>query len=522
MPKEGTSGDPATSWSKLQAIAAVHRDRTPSSYFEDEAWLDSANLETDGLCIDWSMQRLDREAFGLLCDLANEMGVSDYLRRQLSGEEVNPTEQRAALHTANRGTQTSNPELDRHFADSRNQVLDFASSVLDGRIRAFGDESFTDVVHIGIGGSHLGQAFVCDALHTTHLNVHFLSNTNPQRRSELLASLKPSRTLVIVASKSFSTDETLQHYHAIQDWFVERTGEPSSLVRNFAIVTANDEAVKDLSCAKFIIPQEIGGRFSLWSAMGLPVALSIGTYQFIELLAGARSMDVHVASTETSENAAFILALLTVWNSNCLGTSSHVVLPYNPKLERLPGHLQQLEMESLGKSHQTSSSPINVRTTPVIWGGPETDGQHAWHQWLHQGTHQFSADFIASSEQSDSNQWMLSNCLAQQHLMFAGHVDSTAPHKTVAGGHGSTLILLDKLDAHGIGKLIALYEHKVACLGHLWGVNTFDQWGVERGKVIAKEIYGALTKDSRNIGNKLLDKRVRKIVAKSKSWQSTG
>lgn len=251
--------------------------------------------------------------------------------------------------------------------------------------------------------------------------------------------------------------------------------------------------------------------------MGLPVLLAIGPARFEELLQGANLIDQHVSTAPSSSNAAVILALLALWNTNFLAASSHAVLAYVATLRWLPAYLQQLEMESLGKSVTIEGESVPHHTTSVIWGGEETDGQHAWHQWLHQGTHAYSADFIATTERRHKNdRWTLANCLAQHHVAFNGHSDEATPEKYIEGGHGSTLILLDRTDAKTIGMLLALYEHKVACLGYLWNINPFDQWGVERGKVMAEDINTALSDAGHTLSNPLLDARVRKILPRQR------
>lgn len=518
MPEDKDSALPTNIWSKVSALAARHRGQDPHRYFDDEHRFEQTSLELDGLFLDWSMQRLDSSTFQALCDLADECGVRERLRNQFAGAVVNTTEDRAALHTALRGTPTADPSLNQTFRDATDEICDFAEGVLTGDIKGSSGDDFTDVIHLGIGGSHLCQAFLSEVLQDTHLHVHFLSGLNANKRSQLLQKMNPSTTLVIVASKSFTTPETQKHFSAVKEWLSRHATEPQAWHNNLVIVTSNTEAASELQCKKFLVPLEIGGRYSVWSAMGLPVVLSAGTTRFRELLSGARAMDEHVAQARTANNAAMILALLSLWNSNGLGATSHVVMPYHPVLHRLVGHLQQLEMESLGKSHFNENPQSFAHTQPVVWGGPETDGQHAWHQMLHQGTHQYSADFIGLTDISDNdNRWMLSNCLSQQHLMFMGHEDRTHPYKSVQGGHGSTLILLNALDAYRLGKLIALYEHKTACLGYLWGVNAFDQWGVERGKQMATQTEYVLNSTLAGTGDPLFDKRLHKIAAHLKN-----
>ena len=509
-------------WDKISELASRHQGRSPESYIADDEWHNGASHGLEGLLLDWSLQRIDAPALETLIELANERRVLERLRDQFAGLKVNETERRAALHTALRGTSTGNAILDKSYHDATSELFEFGENVLTGQFTGFAGDPFSDVVHLGIGGSHLCQSFLSDALSCTHLSFHFLSSPDRLERERCLAQLDPSRTLVIVASKSFTTPETQKQFTQIKQWFAEHTTDSSNWSKNTVIITSNDHAISDLDCKKFIVPIEIGGRYSVWSAMGLPVLLAAGLGRFRDLLDGAQWMDEHVRNSKAECNAAILLAMFAVWNTNGLGVASHVVLPYHPVLDGLQDHLRQLEMESLGKSHTELVEQCAKHTLPVVWGGRETDGQHAWHQWLHQGSHPFSADFIAVANTKDEDdRWMLANCLAQQQLMFLGHRDDDAPYKSVPGGHGSSLILLDQANAYNLGKLIALYEHKVACLGYLWGVNPFDQWGVEQGKTMASQAELALVSNPPNSGSKLLDDRVLKIASHEKKHSST-
>lgn len=505
--------DVARIWRRLEILASDHRSRTPDSYTLSPDVLNARTLSIEGLTLDWSLQKLDQDVVETLVELSDTINLQEYLRRQFAGEIVNSTEQQAALHTAMRGTPTSHRSVDDEVLAVRHELFRFAANVLQGSVTSYSGAAFTDVLHLGIGGSHLGQKLLCDALSGTRLKFHFLSNNHAEYVRDTLDALTPSKTLVIVASKSFSTPETKQNFELVKYWFAEHSGRADALASNVVLISSNSTALADLPGKHFIVPNEIGGRFSVWSSMGLPVLMAIGPEQFKRLLEGANVMDRHVTTAPSTTNAAVMLALLALWNTNFLATSSHAVLSYVAALRWLPAYLQQLEMESLGKSVTTEGEPVRHHTTSIIWGGEETDGQHAWHQWLHQGTHAFSADFIATTERNHkSDSWTLANSLAQHHVTFNGHADSTAPEKHIQGGHGSTLILLDRTDARTIGMLLALYEHKVACLGNLWNINPFDQWGVERGKVMAEEINQSLSDAGRTLSNPVLDARVRKIL----------
>ena len=505
--------DVARIWRRLEVFAADHRSRKPDAYTLNTELLNDRTLSFDGLTLDWSLQRLDDEVLEALVELSNAMNLQDRLRQQFAGEVVNPTERRAALHTAMRGRDSSGDQL----LAVRNELNQFTSNVLSGRSTSYCGAAFTDVLHVGIGGSHLGQKLLSDALASSRLNVHFLSNSQSAHVRNTLNSLDPTTTLVIVASKSFKTPETQQNFESVKHWFAERTGRSDAIASNLVLISSNTALLAELPGKHFVVPEEVGGRFSVWSAMGLPVLLATGPEQFAQLLRGAQSVDSHVISAPSSKNAAVMLALLALWNTNFLATTSHAVLSYVAALRWLPGYLQQLEMESLGKSVTIDGEPVPHHTTSVVWGGEETDGQHAWHQWLHQGTHTYSADLIVSSDyQNQADRWTLANSLAQHHVMFSGHEDKETPEKHIRGGHASTLMLLNKVDAKTIGMLLALYEHKVACLGYLWNINPFDQWGVERGKIMAEEINDALSSSRHTLADPLLSERVRKILPRQK------
>lgn len=459
-----------------------------------------------GILVDWSKQRIDSESMAALESLGEAWTLDEFLRSMSRGEKVNRTEKRAALHMKLRDPRVESSHIHQNFARDRREFLDFADSVRSGAIRGFNGNVFTDFVHIGIGGSHLGPALVCDALTTdSRLRSHFCSNADRRVLNELLTKLEPARTLFIVASKSHSTHETLENARLAKNWMYERVDSMMDIEQHFVHITSKRDL--DLGNERvFHVPESIGGRFSLWSAVGLPIALCIGTEKFLELLRGAYEMDRHVLGSRLSDNVAARAALLALWNANFLGATSHLVLPYDSRLKLLPAYCQQLEMESNGKSIGNDNQPVEYNTSPVVWGGLETDGQHAWHQFLHQGTQNYSADIVAtldtlpSSKNQEIHQWVLANAIGQGSVMLQGkHVNSTDIHKAIAGNHGSTLMFLEKLDACTLGSLLAMYEHKVAYLGHLWGVNSFDQWGVEEGKrvsrVLASSLRGEDTED---------------------------
>ena len=502
----------AAIWRRLEALAKEHRIRDPRAYIQSTQELDERILQVGDLTLDWSLQRVDSEVLRTLLELADAVDLHNQLKRQFAGEVVNVSEQRAVLHTAMRGTPSSDSGFNARVQASQTELKKFAEEVLRGDVVGYRGMPFTDVLHIGIGGSHFGQRLLCDALPSTRLNFHFLSASHPSRRDTLLSELDPATTLIIVASKSFTTPETQQNFGRVQHWFAEHSGRQDALGANLVLIASDPSRLAHLAGRHFLVPKEVGGRFSVWSAMGLPILLALGPSRFDELLAGARQMDEHATTAPYAQNAPVILALLALWNTNFIASSSHAVLSYIAELRLLATYLQQLEMESLGKSVTSEGTPLEHHSTSVIWGGEETDGQHAWHQWLHQGTHAFTADYIVSASRHDPQvRWNLANGLAQHHVTFLGH-DTDVPEKRIAGGKGATLIVLGTINAQTIGMLLALYEHKVSCLASLWGVNAFDQWGVEFGKGMAEEINDALVETGSVPADTLLAQRIPKIL----------
>ena len=388
---------------------------------------------------------------------------------------------------------------------TRQRLLAFAESVRDGRRTGHSGRAFQRVVHIGIGGSQLGPELVTEALRSADcpLTSHFVANIDGHAIADALANADPETTLFIVVSKSFTTLETLANAATARNWLLERTNQPEAVAAQFVAVTARTEAAAAWGMQPeniFPLWDWVGGRFSLWSAVGAPVALGLGEVGFGALLGGAHAMDRHFRQAPAEANAPLLAALIDIWNINFLGIANHAVLPYDHRLRRLPAYLQQLQTESNGKSTRHDGSATGVHTVPVIWGGEGTTGQHAFHQVLHQGTRAFSADFILTGldghqpprpELADHHRWLLANGLAQGQAMALGwpHED---PHRAAAGNHGTNTFVLDQLDASGLGALLAFYEHRVFCQGLIWDINSFDQWGVEFGKRLAKTLFEQL------------------------------
>jgi glucose-6-phosphate isomerase len=489
-------------WKDLTRLASELGRQDVSELLEDPDRNEALRLELPGMLLDLGKQRLDGRVINALLTLVGQQDLASHIERLFRGDHVNTTEDRPALHTALRAAAGERPAVaEAAVAETLERLVRFATGVIYGQIRGCTGKAFTDVVHIGIGGSNLGPELAVEALSTRRgsgLRCHFVANVDGEALTGALHGLDPTSTLFVVVSKSFSTVETQVNADSARSWFLERTASPDAVQHHFVAVTANLEAA-----ARFGIPPSmvypmwdwVGGRYSLWSAVGLPIALTAGPGAFESLLAGARDLDRHFRSTSFQRNGPVLMALAGIWNYNLLGAASLAVLPYDRRLRRLPDYLQQLEMESNGKSVHPDGSAVGVHTMPVLWGGEETTGQHSFHQLLHQGTRAFTADFILTAEPDHElvghHRWLLANGLAQSQAMMIGQA-SDDPHRRVAGNKGTTTIVLERLTPYALGALLALYEHKVFCQGVIWNINSFDQWGVEVGKRLAQPIHAQL------------------------------
>ena len=444
----------------------------------------------------FARQRYDRAALDALLAIASDADLPGALRAQFGGDPVNPTEQRAAMHVALRGLPVDTPVARRAHADA---------TAARGRMRVLVDAlaatGVTDVVSVGIGGSDLGPRLVVDALAPpkSRFRLHFLSNVDGSAAQRVLAALDPARTAAVLVSKTFGTQETLLNGAIVRDWLGDHAGRDGG--RLFA-VSANVEraAAFGIDPARILPMWDwVGGRYSLWSAVGFPIALALGMDRFEALLAGAAAFDRHALEAPAASNLAVLHALTAAWNRNGLGTATHAVLPYDERLRLLPAYLQQLVMESLGKSARLDGTSVAGDTVPVWWGGTGTDVQHSFFQALHQGTNTLSADFIGVADPGhphDANRDALhANLLAQAEALANGQ-SSHDPHRHYPGGTPSTMLLLDALTPASLGALLALYEHSTYLQGVLWGINPFDQFGVELGKQLAGKLLPALQGDA--------------------------
>lgn len=514
----------STTW---QALAA-HSQQIPHMrelFAGDPARFSNMSLSTCGLFLDYSKNRATPETLNLLLTLAQEAKLDAKIKAMFAGDIINTTEKRAVLHTALRSTaeQTiiaEGQDIVPEVQQTLNKMQQFVTSVTSGQWKGFTGKAITDIVSIGIGGSFLGPKIVSQALRPywiTGLNCHFVANVDGTSISEKLKLLDPETTLFIMSSKSFGTQETLTNTLTAKAWFLAKGGSQSDVAKHFVAVTSNVAKATDFGIdADNIFPMWdwVGGRYSLWSAIGLPIALLIGMDNFRSLLKGAQQMDAHFANAPLAENMPVIMGLLSLWYGNFFNAQSHVVLTYDHYLRGLPAYFQQLDMESNGKSVTLNGTHVDYSTGPVIWGGEGTNGQHAYHQLLHQGTALIPADFIMPLQShnpiGEHHDQLASNCFGQTQALMQGRtLDEAlaelsksnlsdeeklliAKHKVMPGNKPSNTLLMDKLTPETLGALIALYEHRTFVQGAIWDINSFDQWGVELGKSLGNDVLARI------------------------------
>lgn len=518
------------SQSPLHADLAAHArtlaDRPLRALFaEDPARFESFSLRLGDMLLDYSKNRMTAETLDLLVRLARDRGLEARRDAMFAGDKINNSEGRAVLHTALRNRSGRAVMVDGHdvmgdVTAVLAQMRRFSDAVRSGAWTGATGKAVTDVINIGIGGSDLGPRMVTEALtpyHQPGLRVRFVSNVDGTDMAETLKACDPETTLFLVASKTFTTQETLTNAHTARAWLVESLGE-AAVARHFAALSTNSEAVAGFgidTANMFAFWDWVGGRYSLWSAIGLPIAIAIGFDRFEELLAGAHAMDEHFRTAPLDRNMPVVMGLLGVWYMNFMGATTHAVLPYDQYLARFAAHLQQVDMESNGKRVTWDGEAIDYPTGPVLFGEPGTNGQHSFYQLIHQGTRLVPCDFIASALShnpiGDHHEKLLSNFFAQTEALMSGKTEAEAradleaegktpdqiaallPHKVFPGNRPTNSILVKTLDPRTLGMLVALYEHKVFVQGVLWGVNSFDQWGVELGKQLAKRILPELS-----------------------------
>jgi glucose-6-phosphate isomerase len=472
--------------------------------------------EVGGLYADYSKHRITDETLRLLVALAQERELERWRDRMFAGEHVNTSEGRPAWHVALRSA-TPPPAVARALEQMRALVDRAHRSVL----RGVNGRPIRAAVNLGIGGSDLGPRMAVRALRSFdlgHIRTRFVANVDPADLDAALAGLDPETTCFIVTSKTFATVETLDNARRARAWLARALGDPPDLAAHFIAVTANRDAARAWGLAEdrvFPMWDWVGGRYSVWSAVGLPIALAAGMDAFGELLAGARTMDDHFRAAPLASNLPAILGLLGVWYGDFFGAQTHAVLPYAEDLREFPAYLQQLEMESNGKRVDRDGAQVGCATAPVVWGAAGTNGQHAFHQLLHQGTLLVPSDFIvvaraAAGADAEAHRLLVANALAQSAALAFGSEAPAAPHRNHPGNQPSTTIVLPRLDPSSLGALLALYEHAVFVQGVVWGINSFDQWGVELGKTLAKGLAPAL--DGGEAGD--VDSSTRALIAR--------
>jgi len=527
----------STAWQALFSHHSNMKEIHMRDLFEqDKQRFEEFSCQAAGLFLDYSKNRIDTKTMRLLMDLVKQEQVELKRDRMFSGERINHTEKRAVLHTAlrNRSNKTiyeggdSSSGMD--VTPGVNQVLDkirkFSHAVRSGKWKGYTGKSITDVVNLGIGGSDLGPKMVVHALTPFNqqadcpINVHFVSNLDGSQISDRLKQLDPERTLFVVASKTFTTPETMFNASTARAWFVAASGDAGHIAKHFVAVSTNKEGVEQFGIDHdnmFEFWDWVGGRYSLWSAIGLSIALAVGMDNFERLLSGAHAMDEHFLSAPIEQNMPVIMAVLGVWYNNFFDFSSHAVLAYDEYLQFFPAFLQQLDMESNGKHINNDNQVVDYQTGPLIWGEQGINGQHAFYQLLHQGTRIVPSDFIAAINTHNPacghHPMLLSNFFAQTEAMMRGKTESQVraeladsnlseseinnlqAHKIFDGNRPTNTLLMDELNPETIGALVALYEHKVFVQGCIWRINSFDQWGVELGKQLAKTIQMELNGD---------------------------
>jgi glucose-6-phosphate isomerase len=487
---------------------------------------DSKNSNLARLEYFWTTQKTTSVTHTLLVDLAEACHVSARLNSMFDGEIVNSTEHRPALHTAlrNRGekpVQVAGENVLPAIRGVLDRLRDFSDKVRSGEWVGYSGKAITDVVNIGIGGSDLGPLMAVEALAPfahQRINLHFVSNVDGSHMVSTLKKVNPETTLFLVASKTFATQETLTNAHSARVWFLNSGAIQTDVAKHFVALSTNKEAVIEFgidAANMFGFWDWVGGRYSLWSAIGLPLILSIGMDRFEQFLQGAHDMDNHARTAPMKENMPVTLALLTIWYNNFWSAHSHLIAPYDQYLHRFPAYLQQLTMESNGKSVHVDGTPVSCATGPVVWGEPGTNGQHAYFQLVHQGTHLIPIDFIMALESLNPlgihQDLLMANCFAQSEALMMGktkhelriemqaaganeeEIERLSGHRSFAGNRPSNTLLVQQLTPHALGALIALYEHKVFVEAAIWDINPFDQWGVELGKQLAKSIHNEIS-----------------------------
>lgn len=538
-------------WQALQHHFDAMKDVQISELFaqDSDRFAHFSATFDDQMLVDYSKNRITAETMEKLHALARETDLSAAIQSMFAGEKINRTEDRAVLHVALRNRSNTPILVDgKDVMPEVNAVLakmkDFSERVIGGGWKGYTGKTITDVVNIGIGGSDLGPFMVTEALkpYKNHLNMHFVSNVDGTHIAETLKPLNPETTLFLVASKTFTTQETMTNAHSARDWFLKTAQDEKHVAKHFAALSTNAKAVGEFGIDTdnmFEFWDWVGGRYSLWSAIGLSIILSLGFDNFEKLLSGAHAMDKHFASTPAEKNLPVLLALIGIWYNNFFGAETEAILPYDQYMHRFAAYFQQGNMESNGKSADRNGNPVDYQTGPIIWGEPGTNGQHAFYQLIHQGTKLVPCDFIAPAVShnplSDHHSKLLSNFFAQTEALAFGksrevveaefaaagkspkEVEHVAPFKVFEGNRPTNSILLREITPYSLGALIALYEHKIFTQGAILNIFTFDQWGVELGKQLANRILPELENDSTIDSH---DSSTNGLINRFKAWRN--
>lgn len=537
-------------WQALQKHFDEMKDVTIADLFAKDGDRFSKFSATfdDQMLVDYSKNRITEETLAKLQDLAKECDLAGAIKSMFSGEKINRTENRAVLHVALRNRSNTPILVDgKDVMPEVNAVLEkmktFSEAIISGEWKGYTGKAITDVVNIGIGGSDLGPYMVTEALrpYKNHLNMHFVSNVDGTHIAEVLKKVNPETTLFLVASKTFTTQETMTNAHSARDWFLKAAGDEKHVAKHFAALSTNAKAVGEFgidTANMFEFWDWVGGRYSLWSAIGLSIVLSIGFDNFVELLSGAHAMDKHFSTTPAEKNLPVLLALIGIWYNNFFGAETEAILPYDQYMHRFAAYFQQGNMESNGKYVDRNGNVVDYQTGPIIWGEPGTNGQHAFYQLIHQGTKMVPCDFIAPAithnPLSDHHQKLLSNFFAQTEALAFGKsrevveqeyrdqgkdpatLDYVVPFKVFEGNRPTNSILLREITPFSLGALIALYERKIFTQGVILNIFTFDQWGVELGKQLANRILPEL-KDDKEISSH--DSSTNGLINRYKAWR---
>ncbi|EFG5743772.1 glucose-6-phosphate isomerase [Escherichia coli] len=537
-------------WQALQKHFDEMKDVTIADLFAKDGDRFSKFSATfdDQMLVDYSKNRITEETLAKLQDLAKECDLAGAIKSMFSGEKINRTENRAVLHVALRNRSNTPILVDgKDVMPEVNAVLEkmktFSEAIISGEWKGYTGKAITDVVNIGIGGSDLGPYMVTEALrpYKNHLNMHFVSNVDGTHIAEVLKKVNPETTLFLVASKTFTTQETMTNAHSARDWFLKAAGDEKHVAKHFAALSTNAKAVGEFgidTANMFEFWDWVGGRYSLWSAIGLSIVLSIGFDNFVELLSGAHAMDKHFSTTPAEKNLPVLLALIGIWYNNFFGAETEAILPYDQYMHRFAAYFQQGNMESNGKYVDRNGNVVDYQTGPIIWGEPGTNGQHAFYQLIHQGTKMVPCDVIAPAithnPLSDHHQKLLSNFFAQTEALAFGKsrevveqeyrdqgkdpatLDYVVPFKVFEGNRPTNSILLREITPFSLGALIALYEHKIFTQGVILNIFTFDQWGVELGKQLANRILPEL-KDDKEISSH--DSSTNGLINRYKAWR---